>query len=229
MEAIVLAGGFGRRLQSVVADLPKPMAPVGGRPFLEILLHLLAHKGFGRVVLSLGYRAEQISGYFGKQYAGMELEYAIEREPLGTGGAIRLALSLCSGEPVFVFNGDTFLDLEVGAVLEKWKRDGQPLIVARRVSDTARYGRLRVENDRVIGFNEKGEGGSGAINAGCYLFRTNQLDEFALHTPFSIEMDYLAVAVQRTPFTYFETEGLFIDIGIPEDYTKAQSLLENYV
>jgi len=229
MEAIVLAGGFGRRLQSVVTDLPKPMAPVGGRPFLEILLRLLAQKVFRRVVLSLGYRAEQISGYFGKQYAGMELAYAIEHEPLGTGGAIRLALSLCSDEPVFVFNGDTFLDLEVEAIMKAWQRDGQPLIVARRVSDTARYGRLRVENDCVIGFNEKGEGGPGLINAGCYVFHGNQLDEFVLHTPFSIETDYLVPAVQKKPFACFETEGLFIDIGIPEDYARAQSILGNYI
>ena len=111
MEAILLAGGFGRRLQAVVPDLPKPMAPVSGRPFLEILLSILADKGVNRVILSLGYRAEQISSYFGARYAGMELDYVVEEAPLGTGGGIRLALSRCSSNPVFIFNGDTFLDL----------------------------------------------------------------------------------------------------------------------
>ncbi len=113
MEAIVLAGGFGTRLRQVVPDLPKPMAPIAGRPFLEILLLSLYQKGFSRVVLSLGFMAEKIIAHFGDRYVGMDLVYAVEHHPLGTGGAIRVALAQCASDHVFVFNGDTYLDLEV--------------------------------------------------------------------------------------------------------------------
>jgi D-glycero-alpha-D-manno-heptose 1-phosphate guanylyltransferase len=229
MEAILLAGGFGRRLQAVVPDLPKPMAPVSGRPFLEILLSILADKGVNRVVLSLGYRAEQISSYFGARYAGMELDYVVEEAPLGTGGGIRLALSRCSSNPVFIFNGDTFLDLEMDAVYEKWLACPRPMIVARRVLDTARYGRLRTQGERVVGFSEKGMTGPGLINAGCYIFSLDQLDAYPYHVPFSIETDYLATAVEKQDFNWFETQGLFLDIGVPEDYARAQIILKSYV
>ena len=107
MEAIVLAGGFGTRLRQVVADVPKPMAPIADRPFLEILLGSLARKGFSQVVLSLGFMAEKISDHFGARFAGMDIAYVVEETPLGTGGAIRLALDACTQDHVFVFNGDT--------------------------------------------------------------------------------------------------------------------------
>ena len=116
MEAIVLAGGFGTRLKSVVFDLPKPMAPVAGKPFLERLLKSLAQKGFTRIVLALGYMAEKVIEHFGSRFEGMELVYEIESTPLGTGGAVRLALTQCLTDHVFVFNGDTYLDLEVSHV-----------------------------------------------------------------------------------------------------------------
>ena len=120
-EAIVLSGGLGTRLRGIVPDLPKSMAPIGDRPFLEILLKNLAKKGFKRVILSLGYMAEKITAHFGSSFAGMELHYVIEEKPLGTGGAIRLALSVCSQDHAYVFNGDTFLDLEVDKIYEEWK------------------------------------------------------------------------------------------------------------
>ena len=107
-EAIVLAGGFGTRLREVLPDLPKPMAPVAGRPFLEILLTSLADKGFSRVVLSLGYMADKIITYFGNSFTGLDLIYVVEDEPLGTGGAVRLALSQCLQDHIYILNGDTF-------------------------------------------------------------------------------------------------------------------------
>ena len=108
MEAIILAGGFGTRLRRVVPNLPKPMAKVAGRPLLEILLLSLSRKGFKRIILSVGYMADSISNYFGFNYEGMDLIYAREEKPLGTGGAVRLALLSCKQDHVFVFNGDTF-------------------------------------------------------------------------------------------------------------------------
>lgn len=228
LEGIVLAGGFGTRLRDAVPDLPKPMAPVNGRPFLEILLDNLASKGFGRVILSLGYMADKITAHFGMEFSGMELLYVVEEQPLGTGGAVRLAMSECREDHLFVFNGDTFLDLEVDAVERQWQNARNPVIVGREVNDTTRYGALLTEYGRVTGFSEKGASGAGLINAGCYVLKQGQLDGFSINTSFSLETDYLAKAVQDSPFDLFTTAGQFIDIGVPEDYARAQHELGNY-
>lgn len=222
MEAIVLAGGFGTRLRQVVSDLPKPMAPVAGRPFLEIVLESLARKGFRRVILSLGYLAEKVVSHFGDRFAGMELVYEIEPVPLGTGGAIRLALARCVADHVFVFNGDTFLDLDVEKLELYWQEHHVPIIVAREVAETARYGRMEIVEGRVGGFLEKGIAGPGFINAGCYVLPQNILDNYELGKPFSLETDFLVQAVRDQRIDAFVTKAHFIDIGIPEDYARAQ-------
>jgi D-glycero-alpha-D-manno-heptose 1-phosphate guanylyltransferase len=222
MQAIVLAGGFGTRLRQVVSDVPKPMAPVAGRPFLEILLRSLADKGFERVILSVGFMAETISQYFGDQFKGMVLDYAVEDQPLGTGGGVRLAIAKVTSDHVFVFNGDTFLDLEVDHLEQEWLSNGRPMIVGRVVPDTARYGRLLAERRLATGFTEKGMSGPGLINAGCYVMRKGQLDSFSLGQAFSLETEFLIPAVARGEFDVFKTHGLFIDIGVPEDYARAQ-------
>lgn len=222
MEAIVLAGGFGTRLRSEVPDLPKAMAPVAGRPFLEILLDGLARQGFSRIVLSLGYMAPAIMSHFGASYRGMALRFVVEEQPLGTGGAIRLAMTEVADDHVFVFNGDTFLDLDCAALEAFWQQHRKPVIVGRPVADVSRYGRLVVSDDRVVGFAEKGSPGAGLINAGCYVFPTSQFDDRALHAAFSLEQDFLARAVPATDIRVFPCEGQFIDIGVPEDYRRAQ-------
>jgi D-glycero-alpha-D-manno-heptose 1-phosphate guanylyltransferase len=225
MEAIVLAGGFGTRLRQVVAHVPKPMAPVAGHPFLEILLRSLAQKGFSRVVLSLGFMAEKISGHFGPRFAGLDLAYVLEATPLGTGGATRLAAEACTQDHVYVFNGDTYLDLEVELLEQQWQAKRHPIVVSRQVPDTARYGRLVLDGDRITSFAEKGISGPGLINAGCYVLARDALARFSLNQPFSIETDYLVPEVARATVDVFVTKGMFIDIGIPEDYAKAQTLL----
>lgn len=225
MEAIVLAGGFGTRLRQVVADVPKPMAPIAGRPFLEILLGSLAEKGVSRVVLSLGFMAEKISGHFGSRFSGLDITYVVEDTPLGTGGATRLAATACTQDHVFVFNGDTYLDLEVDLLERQWQAKRHPIVVGRQVPDTTRYGRLVVDGDRITSFAEKGIAGPGLINAGCYVLATDALAQFPLNQPFSIETHYLVPEVARATVEVFVTEGMFIDIGIPEDYALAQTLL----
>jgi D-glycero-alpha-D-manno-heptose 1-phosphate guanylyltransferase len=211
LEAIVLAGGLGTRLREVLPDLPKPMAPVAGQPFLALVLRGLARAGFSRVVLSVGYKAE------------------VEESPLGTGGAVRQSLTRCTADHVFVFNGDTYLDLETGEVEADWQKHRRPMIVVREVPDTARYGRVDVEDGCVVRFREKGAAGLGLINAGTYVLPRHALDDFAPGSKFSLETDYLAKAVERTPFGAFVTRGHFIDIGIPSDYTRAQSELAHLV
>jgi D-glycero-alpha-D-manno-heptose 1-phosphate guanylyltransferase len=225
MEAIVLAGGFGTRLRQVVPDLPKPMAPVAGRPFLEILLSMLARKGFTRVVLSLGFMADRIITHFGDRYLGMVLVHEVEQQPLGTGGAIRAALSRCKNDHVFVFNGDTYLDLEVDALEHLWQAQQHPVIVVREVPDTARFGKVELLGGRVNAFLEKGFSGPGLINAGCYVLPKAALDDFPLGQTFSIETEFFVKHLQRTVFNGFITHGRFIDIGVPEDYALAQTAL----
>lgn len=229
MEAIVLAGGFGTRLRQVVPDLPKPMAPIGSKPFLEILLSSLARKSFERAVLSLGYKAEMISSHFGENFAGMAIDYVVENQPLGTGGAVRLAMTRCKSDHVFIFNGDTFVDLEAAQVERLWQNRRHAIIVGREVSDTARYGRLQVLEGCVVRFCEKGMSGPGLINAGCYVLRVGQLDDWPLNMPFSLEADYLVRAATVERIEFFETSGLFIDIGVPEDFYRAQALLVDLV
>lgn len=227
MEAIVLAGGFGTRLKSVVPDLPKPMAPVAGRPFLEILLSDLARKGFTRVILSLGYMAELIVEYFGNEFKGMELVHEIEDRPLGTGGAVKMAMQHCRGDHVFVFNGDTYLDLEATEVERQFNNNHNSIIVARKVENTARYGRLLQNSSQVGGFTEKGVSGPGFINAGVYVLSTSSLVDYETGTPFSLESDYFANAVDSQYIEMFITNGYFIDIGVPEDYAIAQETLKD--
>ncbi|MGZ3748316.1 MAG: nucleotidyltransferase family protein [Pseudobdellovibrionaceae bacterium] len=225
MEAIILAGGLGTRLREVVPDLPKPMASVAGRPFLEILLSSLAQKGFHRVILSLGHMAEKISKHFGNNFYGMELVYEIESIPLGTGGALRASLLHSKNDHIFVFNGDTYLDIESQEMEKKWKKNHKPLIVSCHVPDTSRYGRLDVSAGRVNRLIEKGKSGPGLINGGCYLIPTNILNGFIVGHQFSFEADFLAKALQHQYFEIFVSNGLFIDIGIPEDYARAQTEL----
>jgi D-glycero-alpha-D-manno-heptose 1-phosphate guanylyltransferase len=228
MEAVILAGGLGTRLRSVVPDWPKPMAPVAGKPFLEIVLRSLARQRMQRVILSLGYMADKVVSHFGKNFAGMELAYAIEETPLGTGGALRLALEQCMGDHVMVFNGDTFIDVDIAALEQQWLHDRRPLIVGCSVNDVFRYGKLDTDGTQVYGFLEKGMPGPGIINAGCYLFRRDQLNAFTAGKPFSLETDYLVDAIRKQPFALHLTQGLFIDIGVPEDYQRAQHMLANH-
>lgn len=226
-DAVVLAGGFGTRLRSVVSDVPKPMAQVAGRPFLELVLSHLERNGFRRAVLSVGYLADVIRAHFGSEWRGLEIDYAVEHEPLGTGGAIRAALARCRGDVAYVFNGDTFLALDCAQADALWDRARLPIIVGRRVDDTARYGRLDVDGDgRILRFLEKeASGGPGLINAGCYVLPRAIVEDFPAAERFSFETDYLCEAVARRIFLACPTDAEFIDIGTPDDYARAQALL----
>lgn len=226
MEAIVLAGGLGTRLRGVVDDVPKPMAPVQGRPFLAFVLDQLAHAGFETSILAVGYRHEAIRSYFGENYRGLTLRYSVEREPLGTGGAIRLACSQTSLRDVFVLNGDTYVELELRAMLRAHVQHGAQLtMTVCQVPDVARYGALVVSDGLVEGFREKGPSGSGWINAGAYVLGPDLRDRLPPHGAFSFERDVLVPGVKSIRPLAFPTAGLFVDIGVPDDYARAQHLL----
>lgn len=224
MEAIILAGGFGSRLKSVVSEVPKPMAPISGRPFLEILLTSLSLKGLKRAVLSVGYKGDLISDHFGNFYNGIEIVYAREDSPLGTGGALREAMQLCMADHVYVFNGDTYTDVEITRLEKQWQQNKNPIIVGREVNDVARFGALEIDGNQLRKFAEKSSGGRGIINAGCYVFPSSLFEDFGLEK-FSLEADFLINQIKKQRFEVFITKGMFIDIGIPEDYERAQAEL----
>lgn len=230
-EAIILAGGFGTRLQSAVPDLPKPMAPVAGKPFLEYLLAYLKNFGYNRVVISTGYMAEKIASVFGNSYDGMKLHYAKEEKPLGTGGALRFALQHCEEQHVLVLNGDSFFDINL-IEFQLFHLHYSPMfsLATREVENAARYGTLEVENDEIIAFREKtGEEKPGIINAGIYyvdnyFFLENCPDQEV----FSLEKDFFEKNVHNFGFAAYRADGYFIDIGIPEDYQRAQNEFKEF-
>jgi D-glycero-alpha-D-manno-heptose 1-phosphate guanylyltransferase len=224
MEAIILCGGLGTRLRPAVSDVPKSMAPILGRPFLELLLLLLKSRGLTRAILSLGYMADSITSYFNSNPLGIDLEYEIETSPLGTGGAIAASLKRVRSDCAFVFNGDTYLDLDVAAVAAMWPGDRSPVIVARNVSDTERFGRLEISNGRISRFSGAGQRGEGVINAGCYLLPRNNFSSGVWPDSFSFEQDYLSHCAPNYLRTFISV-GKFIDIGVPEDFERAQTEL----
>lgn len=225
LQAIVLAGGLGTRLRRVVPDLPKPMAPVAGRPFLAHVLDALVEAGFEAAVLAVGYRHEVIRDHFGQRYRGMPLRYSIESSPLGTGGAIRLAGTQVDADPVFVLNGDTYLALDYRAMHAAHRSAGARLSVAVcEVNDVGRYGSVEVEAGRLVGFREKGRCGPGLINAGTYLLAAELIAQIPEGRPHAFEQELLVPKLATLRPLAFLTRGRFIDIGVPEDYARAQTL-----
>jgi D-glycero-alpha-D-manno-heptose 1-phosphate guanylyltransferase len=224
-EAIVLAGGLGTRLRSVVNDVPKPMAPVHGRPFLAFVLDQLVDAGFRAAILAVGYRHDAIRGFFGDEYRGLVLRYSVESEPLGTGGAIRLACRLTSARDVFVLNGDTYLELDFGAMLGAHERAAARFSIAVcHVPDVARYGALELDDGVVRAFREKGCAGAGWINGGTYVLSSELRARLRPAGAFSFEHDLLVPEVAHIRPLAFRTSGRFLDIGIPEDYRRAEQM-----
>jgi len=231
-EAIILAGGLGTRLIKVVKDTPKSMAPVNGRPFLEYLLDYLDVYDINHVVLSVGYKHQDILDHFGKQYKNIELDYAIEEEPLGTGGAIKNAFKWINGNKALVLNGDTMFRLDLIRLFDfHASRLSKFSIVLRELDDVSRYGSVGVDDNRKItAFNEKGENsGKGLINGGVYLISKAFFDLYDFPKKFSIEKDCFEKMVDTFPFYGLICRQYFIDIGIPEDYQKAQNDFKEFI
>lgn len=223
MKAIVLAGGMGTRLRGRVPDLPKPMAPVAGKPFLEYVLDRLVVGGIGEIILSVGYRADSIISHFGRHYRDTVLKYAVETEPLGTGGAIAHAMRGEGDAPLLVLNGDTLLNIDYAVFLRWYAQAPTPVaMVLRPVPDAARYGSVLVSDERVTAFVEKGLTGPGLINAGVYIVKPEVFGRFGLSGNFSLETDLLQRHLEELSPKAFLTDAYFIDIGIPEDYDRAQ-------
>ncbi|EHD2721703.1 NTP transferase domain-containing protein [Campylobacter coli] len=216
MQAIVLAGGLGTRLRSVVQDLPKPMAPINGKPFLAFVLEYLKKQGIAEIILSVSYKYELIQEYFKDEFHGMKIHYNIEKELLGTGGAIKDALNLVKNE-VYVLNGDTFFDID----LKKLVLNSSKICIAlKQMQNFDRYGTVNVNKQGFLtSFEEKIFKKQGLINGGIYLLKKDIFDEFSLGKKFSFEeflqKNYRSLKIQTQIF-----DDYFIDIGIPQDYQK---------
>lgn len=228
-EAVVLAGGFGTRLRPVISDLPKPLAPVNGKPFLHYVLQHLHNHGLKHVVLSVGYMHEKIQAAFGEEYLGMKMSYAVEHEALGTGGGIRLGMELCSDAHVLAMNGDTLYKVPLTEMFDAHLGGSCDATLAmRKVEDGSRYGTLQLEGKRIVAFREKSPEHTGEqlINGGVYAMRRKSfMGTTKAGEKFSIEYDFFGKYAQQMMLNGFNCDAYFIDIGIPEDYARAQQEL----
>lgn len=223
MEAIILVGGFGTRLQKVVSDVPKPMAPINNIPFLVYILNWLNKYDVTHVVLAVGYKKEIIINYFGNQYKNIKIDYSIENTPLFTGGAIKKSLTRCSENDVFIINGDTYFDVNLDDLIKQHsKLNADFTISVKEMNEFDRYGTVKIdEKKQVIGFEEKRHYKQGYINGGIYCIKKNILDKINKKA-FSFEKEYMEQYYDKDKIYAFCSNGYFIDIGIPEDYKKAQ-------
>jgi D-glycero-alpha-D-manno-heptose 1-phosphate guanylyltransferase len=231
VRAFVLCGGHGTRLRSLLVDRPKSMALISGTPFLQLLLDRLRSQEVSEVILGTGYMAEKIEGYFGSgNKFAVRIRYSREDEPLGTGGALKLAEPLIS-DPVLVLNGDSYVEWSLVAMLELFMaKDADMVITLQAVADVSRYGSVALDQEgRVTQFIEKGvRGGPGLINAGVYLLRKRIVRDLPAGTAMSLEREVFPRLLERGVFGLVCT-GLFIDIGIPNDLKRAQTLLASRV
>lgn len=222
MEAIILAGGFGTRLSHIVKGVPKPMAPVANRAFLEYILDYLKDNGITKVVLATGYKSSIIENHFGNSYNGIKILYSVEDTPLFTGGAIKKALSMCDNNEVFIINGDTYFDVNLNKMKDFHNSNNANITVATKLMyNFDRYGTVTLSNDRIIQFKEKGYNQKGLINGGIYLVNKNVLVTVE-QSKFSFEQDIMEKKISELSIYSFISDGYFIDIGVEQDYYVAQ-------
>jgi D-glycero-alpha-D-manno-heptose 1-phosphate guanylyltransferase len=223
MKAIILCGGLGTRLGAFTRNTPKPLIEVAGRPFLARVLDKLCIPEIDGFILATGFHAEQVANVIKTTWQGRNVDHSVEKKPLGTGGALRLAMQNFDLDIGLVVNGDTLFDCDLGSIIEGFESSPWATRIAlRSVDDCSRYGRVALASDtRVIDFGEKGHSGAGLINAGVYLQRRAPLAAFSVEA-FSLEADYLAKLPAEWPVQGVVKDGYFIDIGVPEDLEKAR-------
>lgn len=225
MQALLLAGGLGTRLRSVVDDRPKPMALVEGKPFLYYLVEHLKKNGITDVIFAVGYKGSMIEEYFGDgREFGIKVSYSYEKEQLGTAGAIKNAIKYINEEYFLVLNADTFYNMEYGGLWDIGEQsESKMVLVLREVEDSSRYGVVTLNGSRITGFNEKAQGnGKALINGGVYLMSKSLLDEIP-EGKCSLENEMIPLWLNKDyKLSAYINGGYFIDIGIPEDYFRFQ-------
>lgn len=228
---LVLAGGQGTRLRSVISDVPKPMAPVLGKPFLEYVLDYWFVQGVRRFVLSVGYRGDVIQDHFGDRYRAVPIEYVFERSPLGTGGAMRFAFDSVQlgGGPLIMVNGDTWCEVGPQSLLSAAQRTGCPMTMAVvRVDSNDRYTAIGVGSDCVVTKLGDPDHVPALINAGCYLIQGGEVQEALRSCPeaFSFEKELLPRLVDDRRVAASIQACEFIDIGVPDDYRRVGAIFD---
>jgi D-glycero-alpha-D-manno-heptose 1-phosphate guanylyltransferase len=223
-QVLILAGGLGTRLRSVVSDRPKVLAEVAGRPFITFLLDRLGQAGFRAVTLLTGYKGEMVEEQLGFNYQGLQLGYSVEETPLGTGGAIRAAARVIACDQLLVLNGDTYFDVDYRALVEQ-ATPGSDLMACRQVADVGRYGAVQLDaTGRVKALAEKGAEGPGLINGGIYVLHREAIAARP-EAAFSIESIYFPERLASGHLRGTAYEDSFIDIGLPDDLQRAASML----
>ncbi|GKU27279.1 nucleoside-diphosphate-sugar pyrophosphorylase [Clostridium folliculivorans] len=224
MQGLILAGGLGTRLRSIVSDRPKPMADVNGVPFLTFLIHKLVKASVNNIVLAVGYKSEVIECYFGDgRNLDSSISYSIEKELLGTGGAIANAKKLLVEDEILILNGDTFFDIDLKNMLEFHRGNKSPFTMAlRKVDDSSRYGSVEFDSSfKIKNFIEKGvKSNSSYINGGIYIINKEIIMAMKEDIAFSLEKETIPDLLKQDMLYAFLSDDYFIDIGIPEDYIK---------
>jgi NDP-sugar pyrophosphorylase family protein len=225
----ILAGGSGTRLRSVVSDRPKVLAEVNGRPFLKYLLDQIASADAREAVLCTGYMSEKVRETFGERYGRLSLAYSVEQKPLGTGGALRLALPFLRSDLVLVMNGDSFVAVDLRSYLNWFlETERAAAMVLAEAADASRYGRVSLgQNGAIEAFEEKDASPrSGWINAGVYLLKKSTLEAIPNDAPFSLEREMFPQLAKRGLYGY-PVGASFIDIGTPESYAEAEAFFRS--
>jgi D-glycero-alpha-D-manno-heptose 1-phosphate guanylyltransferase len=237
MQAIILAGGFGTRLAQTIGAVPKSLAPVGGRPFICWLLTYMQEQGVTEAVLCVHHQAGMIAGLLGQRFGAIKLRYSYEDAPLGTGGAIQRAMNILNpAKPVFVLNGDSLVRLDYRQMMATHLGAGRKITLASaRALDCRRYSQLTVQHGLVTNYETYGEASEGDISVGFYVLSPDVFDDLIPTAPpaaisggfadagaFSFERDFLAPLVPTIKPAVYNGVDYFIDIGVPEDYARAQ-------
>lgn len=229
ITGVILAGGKGSRLSSVVSDRPKVLAEIHGRPFLAFLLDQLVSAGIRDVVLCTGYRADAIHKEIGETYKSLKIVHSPEQTPLGTAGAVRNALQYLHSDTLILMNGDSFIDVDLNGYFEWFfGRSRSAAMLLTNVPDEKRYGKVKIaEDDSVLSFEEKGDtAGEGLINAGIYIFKKDLITSIPPDIFYSLEWDFLPKLVGSSFYGY-RCKGKFIDIGTPESYLCADEFFRS--
>jgi len=228
MEALILAGGLGTRLSKVVKDLPKPMAPVNGKPFLYYLFIWLKRYDVSSIVISAGYKHETIIDYFGDSFYDIPVKYAVENKPMGTGGAVINSLKYISSDNILIINGDTWFPIDLNEFYSRHVRHNHIFTIAlKRMFDLSRYGSVKTEGHNITGFIEKKTLREGLINGGIYLVKRNFFKSVQFADVFSLEKDLLVREAGNSILKGIIFDAPFIDIGVPEDYTRAGTVVSD--
>lgn len=224
MEVIILAGGLGTRLANIVNDVPKPMAPIANKPFLEILLDYLCANNITKVIFATAYKSEVIQKHFKEKYKNIDLSYAVANEPLGSGGQAKDGLKISTHEDVIIMNGDTFFEINLNKMMDFHKKNKSDFTMAVRKSENIKNsGSIYYNNEKqIISFKEKKDVGAGLINGGIYIVKKNIFYNIN-KIKFSLEHDFLEKNINNYKIMAYESNEYFIDIGTPEDYYKANN------